>query len=144
MELDKIEEVLERYFEATATVAEEEALRCYFGSDNVAPHLEQYAPLFSYFSKAKEERYAKQVLVKPRKNWYTWASIAAVLVFMAGIYFNSSAGVSENLEEVYTAEEIASAQEAFALLAMNFNKGTEKINHLEEFQISTNKFLIKE
>ncbi len=144
MELDRIEQLLEKYFEATATVAEEEVLRSYFLSDNVATHLEQYTPMFNYFSQAKEERYTKQVQVNPRKNIYKWASIAAVVVFMAGIYFNSSTVSSDNLEEVYTAEEIASAQEAFALLAMNFNKGTEQIYHLEEFEVSTNKFLIKQ
>ena len=144
MELDRIEQLLEKYFEATATVAEEEVLRSYFLSDNVATHLEQYTPMFNYFSQAKDERYTKQVQVNPRKNIYKWASIAAVVVFMVGIYFNSSTVSSDNLEEVYTAEEIASAQEAFALLAMNFNKGTEQIYHLEEFEVSTNKFLIKQ
>ena len=144
MELDRIEQLLEKYFEATSTVAEEEVLRSYFLSDNVATHLEQYTPMFNYFSQAKDERYTKQVQVNPRKNIYKWASIAAVVVFMVGIYFNSSTVSSDNLEEVYTAEEIASAQEAFALLAMNFNKGTEQIYHLEEFEVSTNKFLIKQ
>lgn len=144
MESDKIEQLLEKYFEATTTVAEEEVLRSYFLSGKVASHLEQYTAMFAYFSKAKEERYTKQVLVTSRSNWYAWASVAAMLVFMAGLYFNSATETTDNLEEVYTAEEIASAQEAFALLAMNFNKGTEQINHLEEFQISTNKFLIKE
>lgn len=144
MESDKIEQLLEKYFEATTTVAEEEVLRSYFLSGKVASHLEQYTAMFAYFSKAKEERYTKQVLVTSRSNWYAWASVAAMLVFMSGLYFNSATETTDNLEEVYTAEEIASAQEAFALLAMNFNKGTEQINHLEEFQISTNKFLIKE
>jgi hypothetical protein len=48
------------------------------------------------------------------------------------------------LAEEFTPEEIASAQEALALLAINFNKGTEQLNHLEEFQKNTNKFLTKE
>ena len=60
------------------------------------------------------------------------------------MYFNTRTSVvSERLDEAYTAAEIASAQEAFALLAMNFNKGTEQLYHLEEFEKSTNKFLIK-
>ncbi len=143
MELDRIEKLLEKYFEATATVAEEEVLRAYFLSDGVAPHLEQHTPMFQYFSKAKEERYTKQVALKPKRNIYKWASLAAVVVFMVGAYFSRPTVSSNNLEEVYTAEEIASAQEAFALLAMNFNKGTEQIYHLEEFEKSTNKFLIK-
>lgn len=143
MELDRIEKLLEKYFEATATISEEEVLRSYFTNDNVASHLEQYVPLFNYLSKAKEERYTKPVRVNPIRNIYRWVSIAAVVVLMVGMYFNLSTASADNLEEVYTAEEIASAQEAFALLAMNFNKGTEQIYYLEEFEINTNKFLIK-
>jgi len=143
MELDSIEKLLEKYFEASTTVVEEEILKAYFLSDNVAAHLEQYAPMFQYFSKVKEERYTKPIPLKPKRYIYKWASLAAVLVFMVGLYFNRPSAAPESLEEVYTAEEIASAQEAFALLAMNFNKGTEQLYHLQEFEKNTNKFLNK-
>lgn len=144
MELDNIEKLLERYFDATTTVAEEEALRAYFLTDKVAPHLEQYAPMFIYFSEAKEERFTKQVPLTPRKNYLKWASVAAVAVFMVGLYFYRPAPTPVTLADAYTQEEIESAQEAFALLAMNFNKGTEQLYHLEEFEKTTNKFLTKE
>lgn len=145
MELDNIEKLLEKYFEASTTVAEEEILKAYFLSDEVAEHLEPYAPMFLYFTEAKEERFTKEVLAQPRRHIYKWASLAAVVLFMVGFYFNSSTGaVPQSLEEVYTAEEIASAQEAFELLAMNFNKGTEQLHHLQEFEKNTNKFLIKQ
>jgi hypothetical protein len=144
MELDNIEKLLKKYFEATATVAEEETLRMYFLSDDVAPHLDQYTPIFQYFSKAKEERYTKKLPLQPKRNIYRWASVAAVVLFTVGVYFNTrTSAVARSLEEEYTAAEIASAQEAFALLAMNFNKGTEQLYHLEEFEKSTKKFLIK-
>lgn len=145
MELDNIEELLDKYFEATTTVAEEEILRQYFLGDDVASHLQKHVPMFQYFSKAKEERYTKQVPLKSNTVTYKWVSVAAAVVFMLGFYLASTTSVApERLEEVYTAEEIASAQEAFALLAMNFNKGTEQLYHLEEFEKSTNKFLIKQ
>lgn len=144
MELDNIEKLIEKYFEATTTVAEEEALRVYFLRDDIAPQLEQYAPMFQYFAKSKEERYTKLVPLKSKRSIYKWASIAAAVALMAGVYFNTENSLApESLDEVYTAEEIASAQEAFALLAMNFNKGTEQLYHLEEFEKSTNKFLNK-
>ncbi|MFT5737097.1 MAG: hypothetical protein ACI9SG_001445, partial [Maribacter sp.] len=107
-------------------------------------HLDQYTPIFQYFSKAKEERYTKKLPLQPKRNIYRWASVAAVVLFTVGVYFNTrTSAVARSLEEEYTAAEIASAQEAFALLAMNFNKGTEQLYHLEEFEKSTKKFLIK-
>lgn len=144
MELEHIKNLLEKYLQATTTLAEERALKDYFSGNEVAPELEQYAPMFRYFSKSKEERYTKPLSFKSNAVMYKWASIAAAVALLAGIYFSVGTGAApESLEEQYTAEEIASAQEAFALLAMNFNKGTEQLYHLEEFEKSTSKFLNK-
>ncbi|WP_405414259.1 hypothetical protein [Maribacter sp. Asnod1-A12] len=143
MELHKIEKLIEKYFEATATVAEEEMLKSYFSEDDIAPHLEQYAPLFKYFSKVKEERFTKQIQLKPKINYLKWVSVAAIAIFMVGFYFYQPTPPPVTLADEYTAEEIESAKEALALLAMNFNKGTEQLYYLEEFEKTTNKFLIK-
>ncbi|WP_324026700.1 hypothetical protein QSV08_03735 [Maribacter sp. BPC-D8] len=143
MELHNIEKLIEKYFEATTTVAEEEKLRKYFSEDEVAPHLEQYAPLFNYFTKAKEERFTKQVPLKPIRNYLKWVSVAAIAVFMVGLYFYQPTPPPVTLADEYTPEEIESAKEALALLAMNFNKGTEQLYYLEEFEKTTNKFLTK-
>ncbi|RRQ48227.1 hypothetical protein DZC72_10925 [Maribacter algicola] len=149
MELDKIEKLVERYFEATTTVVEEEILREYFSREDIPVHLEQYAPMFQYFTVAKEERYTKKLALtrKPKgmvRNLYKWASVAAVAVFFIGFYFYNPSSKPASLADEYTPEEIASAQEALSLLAINFNKGTEQLYHLEEFQKNTNKFLTKE
>ncbi|WP_339837757.1 hypothetical protein [uncultured Maribacter sp.] len=143
MELHNIEKLIEKYFEATTTVAEEETLRAYFSEENVASHLEKHAPLFNYFTKAKEERFTKQIPLKPRKNYLKWVSVAAIAVFMVGLYMYQPTPAPVTLADEYTQEEIESAQEAFALLAMNFNKGTEQLYYLEEFEKTTNKFLTK-
>jgi hypothetical protein len=144
MELDRIEKLLHKYFDATTTVAEEEQLRDYFLQNDVASHLDLYTPMFNYMSEAKKERFTKQVPLRTRKNYLKWASVAAVAVFMVGIYFLRPEPSPVTLADEYTQEEIESAQEAFALLAMNFNKGTEQLYYLEEFEKTTNKFLTKE
>lgn len=130
MEFNSIERLLEKYFEATATVAEEEILRDYFTKGNVPLHLKQYAPMFQYFSVAKEERFTRQVPLKPRnKGYLKWISIAAVAIVLFGIYFGRS--YQERKEAEYAYQE---TKKALHLLAANFGKGTEKIAYLKEFE----------
>lgn len=133
MELDNIEKLLEKYFEASTTVAEEEVLKIYFSGDKVAPHLEQYAPLFQYFSNAKKERFTRQVPLKPRKNYYKWISVAAVAVLAFGIYFGPDRyrDYQEQKEAEFAYEE---TRKALNLLAENFGRGTEKMAYLNQFE----------
>lgn len=139
MELTKIEELLEKYFEATTTIAEEKALKAYFSKDVIAPHLIPYQSIFTHFTKAKDDTFTKNVSLKSKNNTYKWMSIAAVIMLLFGIYFLQPK--KQTLEAEYTQEEIASAQEALKLLAFNFKKGSQQINYLEEFEKNTNKFL---
>lgn len=129
MELDNIEKLLEKYFEATSSVAEEETLRRYFTQEQVAPHLEQYASMFQYFSVAKEERFTKQVPLKPRRFNYKWISVAAVAVLVFGIYFGNQYQEKKQAEYAYN-----ETKKALQLLAENFGKGTEKVAYLREFE----------
>ena len=68
MALDRIEKLLEKYFEAETTIAEEKELKDYFASSDVAQHLEQYKLLFGYFSEAKKQEYIKTVSNLPLDN----------------------------------------------------------------------------
>ena len=45
MALNNIEQLLEKYFEGETSIDEEQALKDYFNSENVAPHLEMHKPL---------------------------------------------------------------------------------------------------
>ena len=56
MEQSKIEFILEKYFEGETNIAEENELRTYFSSSNVAQHLQQYQPLFGYYIAEKEQK----------------------------------------------------------------------------------------
>jgi len=133
MELDNIEKILEKYFEANTTAAEEKSLREYFSQEEVAPQLEQYKPIFAYFSKAKQERFTKQVPLKPRKNYYKWLSIAAVAVVAFGIYFGN-AYQERQIEKEQALYAYNETKKALSLLAENFGKGTEKVAYLNEFE----------
>jgi len=129
MELDRIEKLLEKYLEASTSVAEEKELRTYFSQESVPTHLEQYAPMFQYFSVAKEERFTKQVPLKTRRDYFKWASVAAVAVLMFGIYFGNEYQKQKEAEFAYN-----ETKKALSLLADNFSRGTEKVAYLNEFE----------
>ncbi|WP_224483268.1 hypothetical protein [Robertkochia aurantiaca] len=145
MELVKhIETLLEKYFEAATSIREEEELKAYFSGDEVAPHLEEYRPLFNYFSVAQEETYSKEIPLKPAtsRGYLKWISVAAAVAVTMGIFFDQQS--SPSLEEQYTQEEIRSAQLALSMFSKNFSKGTDGLSYLTEFEKNTNKFLTNE
>ncbi|WP_291864419.1 hypothetical protein [Maribacter sp.] len=139
MELNNIEKLLEKYFDATTTVAEEETLRTYFSQESVATHLEQYRPMFQYFSTTKEEQFTKQLALKPRNNYSKWISVAAVAVIAFGLYFGNTyqeQKLAEQKEAQYAYNE---TKKALDLLAQNFSKGTQKVAYLNEFEATKQK-----
>ena len=138
MELDRIEKLLEKYLEGSTSIVEEKELRAYFAQENVAAHLKQYAPMFRYFSIAKEERYTKELPLKKRSINYKWLSIAAMAVLLFGIYFGKE--YQEKKEAEYAYNE---TKKALTLLADNFNKGTEKVAYLNEFEKTKQKIYNK-
>lgn len=146
MALDRIEILIEKYFEGETSIAEEKELKAYFSSSDVAQHLEQYKPVFGYFSQAKQEQFTASIPLKSGKKQkrLAWLSVAASVVVMLGIgffaYQNTSDPTQENLG-VIDDPEIAfrETQKALALISKHVNTGIESVNYLGEYQQSKNK-----
>lgn len=165
MVLNSIEQLLEKYDNGETTLKEEKVLKAYFAQDEVAPHLESYKAMFQYFNNTKQELYTKDVPLKPRKSYiYQWISVAAVAVLMLGILIPNVFGNDPVTPEVvYTVEQLeaynqtkealsllsesfndgASSIGTLSLVSTNFEKGTEKVNHFNEFAKTTNKLVKK-
>ncbi|SHH43922.1 hypothetical protein [Winogradskyella jejuensis] len=131
MVLNNIENLLERYDNAETTLQEEAQLRAYFSSDNVAPHLEHYKPLFVYFTNTQQEAFTKDVPLNTKKKTrlYQWISVAAVAVIMLGIMIPQAFGPSEQeKEEALLAYN--KAMDALSLISIGMNEGKEQLNTL--------------
>ncbi len=144
MELNKIEKILEHYFEGNSSTADEKMLQDYFTSSNVAQHLQQYQPLFGFFEEAKQQKYMQELPLQTKKrNSVVWLSIAAsiVVLFSAGLflYTNKEANQEQGLG-TYDNPEIAfqETQKALQLLATNVNVGIESVKYVKEYQQSKN------
>ncbi|PTT04709.1 hypothetical protein DBR27_09290 [Flavobacterium sp. HMWF030] len=148
MEFNKIEDILEKYFQGETSIAEENQLKEYFSSPNVAQHLEQYKPMFGYFSQVKEQKSTQEIPLKAKKRNVAWLSIAASVVVLLGIgtYFfvsekNAAPAVAQSELGTYDdpEEALAATQKALALLSNNVNVGIESVQYIQEYQQSKNK-----
>lgn len=149
MEFNKMEALLEKYFDGETSIAEENELKDYFSSFNVAPHLEQYRPLFGYFTEAKEQKLANNISVVSKKQKVAWLSIAASIVVLMGIgtyaYFNTNT-VKENSElGTYDdpEEAFAATQKALAMLSDNVNAGVEGVQYLQVYEVTKDKIFVE-
>ncbi len=147
MELAKIEQLVEKYFEGETTIAEEIQLKQYFSTEQVAAHLEHYKPLFGYFATEKEEKFTPTLSLKAKKRFpVARIAIAASLIFFVGVIafinyqpnnppqiVNSELGSFETPEEAF--EE---TQKALALLSEKVNIGMESVNYINEYENSKN------
>lgn len=146
MELRQIEILLEKYFEGETTLQEEKELKAYFSSNNVAPHLDVYVPMFTNFQKQKEVQFTKALPLQPRKrNYVKWIGVAASLVALFGtlLYFNNNQNASNDLGTFSNPEEaFIETQKALNMVSMEVNKGVKSIEYLNEYE-QTKKTIFK-
>ena len=149
MALDRIENLLGNYFEAQTSIAEEKELKDYFASSDVAPHLEQYIPLFGYVVQAKQEQFTATVSLTPnsrdkKRKSVVWLSVAASVAVLLGVslftYHQYNQPKSNDLG-TYDDPEVAfrETQKALAMISKHVNKGIGSIGYLKEYEQSKNK-----
>ena len=140
MELNRIETILEKYFQGETSVSEEKELKNYFSSSDVAQHLEQYKPLFGYFSEAKEQEFNQTIPLQAKKRNVAWLSIAASVVVLLGISTFTYLHHPQESNDLgtYDSPEAAfeATQKALSMLSKNVNVGIESVSYINEFQNS--------
>nr|WP_315203406.1 hypothetical protein [uncultured Flavobacterium sp.] len=149
MEFNKMEALLEKYFEGETSIAEENELKNYFSAANVAPHLEQYKPLFGYFAEAKKEIFEKELPLISKKKKVAWLSIAASIVILLGagtyVYFNANKVKENNELGTYDnpKEALEATQKALAMLSNNVNVGVEGIQYIQVYEVTKDKVFVE-
>lgn len=133
-DLNNIEKLLIKYQEATATLQEEALLKDYFTSDNVAPHLQEYQPMFQYFTQSRSEQYTKSIRLESHNQKRIWIGMAASIALLVGIFMYSNYQRNQEAKKAY-----ADTQNALQLIAIQMNKSTVAIDHLNAFEKTTHK-----
>jgi len=125
MELANIEKLLEKYLDARTTLQEEETLKTYFTSGNVAPHLEEYGMMFGYFKQSKSETYTKTIQLKPekpKKKSLKWLSMVASVALLVSIFVGK-----QRYDHYQQLKQFAKVKEALQLVSFNLNKGNDAL-----------------
>ena len=142
MESHKIDTLLEKYFEGETTIAEEKELQSYFSGSDVAQHLEQYRPMFGYFTQAREQQFERAVPLHPRKRkavaWLSVAASVAVLIGIGTFAYNNMQNQPKQDLGTYDDPEVAfrETQKALDMLAAHVNTGVESVGYINEYEQS--------
>ncbi|WP_269223535.1 hypothetical protein [Flavobacterium sp. IMCC34518] len=149
MEFNKIEVLLEKYFEGETSIAEETELKNYFSSANVATHLEQYKAIFGYFEVSKAQKLTKKPLFVSRKRKINWLAIAASIVVLLGIgtYTYNNMHIAKESKELGTydnpEEALQATQKALAMLSTHVNVGVESIQYIKVYEVTKEKVFVE-
>ncbi len=141
MELVKIENLLEKYFEGNTSLEDEKVLQTYFAQAYVPAHLQEYQAMFAYFSKNKAEVSTQQIQVKPvKKTWQLgWMSIAAAMLILFSIAYVLIPKEPTEAEKREAQMALVETQKAFQLISQNLNKGNNAIAYLKDYEVTKNK-----
>ena len=144
MEIDKIEELVEKYLEGNTSLQEEKELKTYFSSDDVPVHLKQYKEVFGFYGEAKKET-SKEIILSKKPNNKKWIGIAAsiVLVTMIATYLYQNANKTQSVDTFDSPEEaFVETHKALQMVANNINSGMENATYLQEYE-KTKKIIFK-
>ena len=142
--MERINNLLERYFQGKTNLQEENELKTYFNSGDVAPEHQMYQALFDTF--VEEKKITKPTTEKPQKSYRIarWAmsmsGVAAAVIF-AMVWFlpseNSDTYIVINgnrINDAAYAQQYAEAK--MTEVADIFNKSMQPTQKIETIQQS--------
>ena len=139
MELANIEKLVEKYLNAETTLQEETTLKNYFTEGSVAPHLQEYAYMFTYFAAVRDETYTKTIALKPQKSKrrnYKWLSVAASIVLLFSVFIGK-----QEYERYRALKQFEQISKGLRLLSQNLKKGEQAVATLYTYENTVNKIL---
>jgi hypothetical protein len=147
MNSNEIERLLEKFYEAGTTPAEEQQLREFFAGEAIPPHLAEHADLFRFYREEEKEilpdtefesRFLAEIEETPaipeystRKRYLFLTGIAALVLLLVGIFFTFR-NPSKNTGEAEIAYQ--QAKDALAMVSVNLNSGLDQMQKLDNFE----------
>lgn len=152
MELNKIKQLLEKYYDGTTSIDEEQILKDFFLHQSVPAELEADKELFAYAASEAKTIPVSSQLEQKLSNWidkqegtekkvkllswsYRIAGIAACIAIVLVVYFTQVKPKKEfAYKDTYDNPQLAYAEAKRALLyiSQKLNKGTEPLSQVSK------------
>jgi len=146
MDYKLINQLLEKYWEGESTLEEEQQLKAYFNSSELADEHKEFVPLFQYLKSEKEqllrtevidttlqriEEEAQKPVAKTRRLYIVLSRAAAVLLLLAASFQVYQYQTQEEQKALYVEiedpeEAYQKTKEALMLVSKELNKGKRK------------------
>lgn len=130
--MEKLNELLEKYFRAETSVAEENELKRYFQSEDVAPEHEMYRPMFALFEEEKTETAEpdKKIISHQKKStsrfWIRTISYSGIAAALAITLWLQRPTENENYA-IISGNRIEDAEYATKYAEKKLSKATEML-----------------
>ncbi|MBT4869117.1 MAG: hypothetical protein HN890_03840 [Polaribacter sp.] len=122
MELANIEKLVIKYKNGTTSLEEESILRNYFTGESVAAHLQEYVPMFTYFTFIKKESFDKNVqlkIEKPSNKNRKFLSVAAsIVLLLTSVFF-----IKKENDRYQAKKQFTQITKGLKLLSIQLKKG---------------------
>jgi len=156
MNLQRIEQLIEKYEIGETSVKEEAELKKFFVRENIPFHLRSYKDLFTFFDSSANEELPdmdfddkilkaisddKIIPISHRRNRsiYMIAGIAASIIILIGLFFQFGLN-KPSYEDTFDDPLLAYAETKKVLLMVsgNLNSGTNELQKVSEFNEGLN------
>jgi len=147
MELNEIDQLLDKYFEGETSLEEEAQIKVFLQSKDLLPEkYKRIKAMFSFYQATKNESSELKIenLIpfhkKERKSFrILYYAVAASAAILFGIWFMQDSKIEKPVYAYINGKPVENqelaykeAQKALMLVSKNLNEGTKNIGHLSE------------
>lgn len=157
MDYNRIEKLLEKYWECETSIIEEKELKAFFKGTDIPDNLKETALMFNYFEQESSQKklgtdFDNQIIEKLETSdsnntnikvvdWFNrYAKVAAVILVLISVSFLITKTLQHEQEKVHVADTFENPEDAFEetkkallLISNKIGKGKTQMVKLSEF-----------
>jgi hypothetical protein len=147
MELNEIDQLINKYFEGETSLEEEAQIKAFFNSKRILPEkYQRLKAMFGFYESSKKETSELKIeniipFQKKKTNSFRilYYAVAASITILFGIWFMHDSGTEKPVYAYINGKPVENqelaykeAQKALMMVSKNLNQGAKNVGHLSE------------